>query len=326
MEPTAEQRALALLYDRGEGFFAQDELAGAVGVSPVRLDDLLRALELKGHAFETDPAHGVRLVRPTVPDAHLIERGLPARRVGRHAICFREVDSTNDVARDCARQAGADGLVVLAEHQRRGRGRHGRKWLSAPSANVLMSVLLIDGREGFCREALTIAAGLAVAEGVENACSLACSLKWPNDVLLEGAKVAGVLVEVSHGGEREATVVGIGINCAACPADEEMDAPATHLERHLGHPVERVELVRAVLSRLDAWVCDIAAGRLDALHEQWLGRCGMVNHRVEVISAGKRHVGLLLDVSPLEGLHLACDDGWRVHLPAESSTIVSWRE
>lgn len=319
-----ENRVLELLYDRGEIFFSLEALAAAAGIDRAGVDEAIKVLRRRGHGFEFSPAHGVRLIRPLGLDAHLLERGLGTRRVGRHVICFDQVDSTNDVAADSARQDGADGLAVLAEHQRRGRGRRGRQWLDQPGADILLSVLLVDAAAPDVpgHEALTIAAGLAVAEGVEIACGLKTQLEWPNDVLLDGEKLAGVLVELRRGGGGRFFVIGAGINVNAAPPAAQIDSPVTCLADHLGHPVERIELIRAVLRRLDRWVGRISAGRLGRLHSAWLSRCGMINQRIAVLCKGIRHVGRVLDVSPLEGLVLSCDDGRRVHLPAECSTVL----
>jgi len=320
-----ENRLLELLYDRGEMFFPLESLAAAAGLDRAGADEAIEALRRRGHGFEFSPAHGVRLIRPLSLDAHLLERGLGTRRVGRHVICFDQVDSTNDVAADSARQDGADGLVVLAEHQRRGRGRRGRQWLDQPGADILLSVLLVDAarpEEAPGHEALTIAAGLAVAEGVEAACGLTAQLEWPNDVLLDGEKLAGVLVELRRQSGRRFFVVGAGVNVNAAPPGVQIGSAATCLADHLGHPVERIELVRAVLRRLDRWVGRISTGKLERLHSAWLSRCGMINQRIAVLCRGRRHVGRVLDVSPLEGLVLSCDDGRQVHLPAENSTVL----
>lgn len=322
-------RVLERLYDRGEGYFALNELAGAAGLDRAGLNRVLDELARGGYGLELSPAQGVRLLRPVRPHAHLIERGLGTRRVGRSVICFGEVGSTNDVAWDSAQQADADGLVVLAESQRSGRGRQGRRWLSPAGENVLMSVVLIDAGGRLAHEALTVASGLAVAEGIEQAAGVRCELKWPNDVLLDGAKAAGVLVETclpagrrADQAGRRSCVVGIGINANAAPGPDEVDARATCLADRLGHKIERIELVRAVLRRLDDWVHRISRGQWDELHERWLARCGMINQRVRVRCGRECHAGRALDISPLEGLVLCCDDGRRVHLPAESSTVL----
>jgi BirA family biotin operon repressor/biotin-[acetyl-CoA-carboxylase] ligase len=319
----AAKRVLEVLYDRAERFVPLDELASSAGAGPEEVAAAVAELRRLGQRIEQLPPHGVRLPRPVRLDARLIERRLGTRRVGRSVLCFDEVDSTNDVAMDSARSARSDGLVVLAECQRKGRGRMGRRWHSPAGANILMSVVLLDDAGSLSHEALTVATGLAAAQGVEDSCSLACDLRWPNDVLLNGAKAAGVLVEVRTGEGRRCVVLGVGINANAAPPAEQVETPATCLADHLGHPVERVEVVRSVLRRLDGWVARIAEGRLGELREAWLSFCGMLHERVAAVSEGRRYVGTVLDVSPLEGLTLGLDDETRVHLPAVSTTIQS---
>ena len=314
---------LGLLYDRKDGFYSLSELAGAAGVSADRLNEVIEHLTGRGFELEHHPAHGLRLVQPMPLDARLIERGLGARRIGRHAIVFGEVDCTNDIAADSARQEDADGLVVLAEHQRHGRGRLGRVWLSPPGENILMSVLLVEQTHQLPHHALTVATGLAVAEGIDQACGgLTCALRWPNDVLLAEEKTAGVLVELRRTAAEGSVVLGVGVNVNAAPPPGSVGRPATCLREHVGHPVDRIEVVRAILQRLDAWADRLAGGALDVLHDAWVARCGMINQRVTVLFAGRPHVGRVLDVSPLEGLILVRDDGRREHLPAEGASLV----
>ncbi len=287
------------------------------------LEGALTALEERGHRFERSSVRGLRLAHPMHLDSHLIGRDLGTHRVGRSVVCFDEVGSTNDVGLEAASGKKADGLVVLSEFQRNGRGRTGRKWISPAGQNILLSVLLVEGKgAGIPHRGLTIAGGVAVAEAVEEVCSLRCGLKFPNDVLVGSAKLAGILIELRRVGTRHCAVIGIGVNVNACPPPEQVDFPATSLSEHLGHPVERTELVRAILRRLDGWVMEISKGHTDALHESWISRCGMINQRVVVLCDGTRFEGRVLDVSPREGLVLCRDDGSRVHLPPETSTIV----
>jgi BirA family biotin operon repressor/biotin-[acetyl-CoA-carboxylase] ligase len=316
-------KVLGLLYDRAGGFFPLDELASAAGSDRAGVDAAIEQLRGRGHEFEIAPAHGIRLVRPVRLDAHLIERDLGVERVGRSVICFDELDSTNDAALGSAGQEGADGLVVTAELQRRGRGRQGRRWLSEAGKNVLLSAVLLDSAGALPHEALTIAAGLAVAEGIEAACGLECQLKWPNDVLLEGAKVAGVLVERQTADPQACMVTGIGVNANAAPPADKVDQPATCLAESLGHEVERVDLVRALLRRLDRWVQILTGGGVEDLHSAWMSRCGMVNQRIRVVCGGQPSEGRVLDVRPLDGLILCLDDGRRIHLPAASTTVAA---
>jgi BirA family biotin operon repressor/biotin-[acetyl-CoA-carboxylase] ligase len=306
-------------------------------------------------------------------DPYLIERDLGTRRVGRNVICFDQVDSTNDVAFASAPQTGSDGLAIFAESQRKGRGRLGRQWISPPRANMLMSVLLTENRDAplfpagekgdrhplgepvpFFHEPLTIAAGLAVAQAIEQSLGVTCGLKWPNDVLIDGQKVAGILVEVRKRGRGKPgalvaqafepvpaqmprapavraqpgkavlpdIVIGIGINVHASPPGSRVDLPATDLAEHTGGAIDRIELARAVLKRLDHWIDLVARGKLLALHKQWMARCDMINQRITVGHAGGTHTGRVLDIDPLRGLVLCDDHGRSIHLPAQTATIL----
>jgi BirA family biotin operon repressor/biotin-[acetyl-CoA-carboxylase] ligase len=322
-------RILERLYDRQGRCVPLDELAAAGGanVNRGRMERALEEVRARGHVLERSPLGGVRLVRPTVLDAHLIERDLPVRRIGRHVICFAAVGSTNNVAFDSARSAGARPLVVTAEFQRAGRGRLGRRWLSRPGEAILASVLLGyarrgPGRGGLAPEGLTIAAGLAVAEGIEQATGVRAMLEWPNDVVFEGAKLAGVMVEVREVPAGGRLVVGFGINVAGAPAPGEVARAVTCLTEAAGTAPERIEVLRAVLVALDGRVADVRARRIAALHDAWARRCAMLNRRVTVASAGRRVTGRVLDVSPREGLFLLTDAGERLHLAAATSTVV----
>ena len=322
MTKTLVNRVFELLYDRGEHFFLVDDLASAAGAGRREVAGALQELQRGGQRIETQPAYGVRLLRPVKLTAALIERDLGTRRVGRSVICFDCVGSTNDVAMDSARQGDADGLVVVAEFQHNGRGRRGRQWISPPGTNILLSTLLLEPAREPRFDAATIAAGLAVAEGIADACGLQAELKWPNDVLLDNEKVAGVLVETRRAEPKSALVVGVGINVNASPDPDQVDRPATDLARHLGHPVERTEVLRAVLRKLDTRLAATDGPELDELHGAWLRRCTMMNQRITVRCDGACYAGRVVDVGPLDGLTLCCDDGCRVRLPAERTTIV----
>jgi BirA family biotin operon repressor/biotin-[acetyl-CoA-carboxylase] ligase len=310
---------LAALYDAG-GDFADPAVAVEPSASAEALSAAVNELRARGHAIQQGPAGALRLAPPAKLDAFLLERDLPVRRVGRCAICFDEVDSTSDVAAASLRQGGCDGLVVTAEFQNAGRGRLGRRWISPPGANLLMSVVL-DERDAPlpAHDALTLAAGLAVAEGVDEITDVGCSLKWPNDVEIDAAKLAGVLVELHN--TPPGAIVGIGVNVLASPPAETVDRPAIGLAEAAGHAVDRVALARAILVRLDHWIATTTPTG-EKLHAAWLARSAMTNRRVTVTSAGREYTGRVLDVQPAEGLVLRCDDGVTVHLPAARASVL----
>ncbi len=312
------RHVLEVLYDLGDAWISLYRLGQSSRLGPERLAQAIEEIETRGQHIEKSP-HGLRLTRPVALDAHLIERRLKVERVGRNVICFNEVASTNDVAFDAARQQGdADGLAVFAEKQRKGRGRLGREWSSPPRANVLMSMLLVD--EELPHEPLTIAAGLACAEAIESMFNVHPKLKWPNDVLIDGDKVAGVIVETRRIARRRCIVVGIGINVNAKP-ETPTDSRVTCLADHAHTPIERTELCAALLARLDHWVTKIKYHQADDLHKAWLERCDMINTRISVVCKGRSYVGRVLDIDPMRGLCLCLDSGVNIRLEAAYSSI-----
>jgi BirA family biotin operon repressor/biotin-[acetyl-CoA-carboxylase] ligase len=202
---------------------------------------------------------------------------------------LREVDSTNTYVRDRARHGAAAGLVAVADHQTAGRGRLDRRWESPPGANLLASVLLrpdLDGRDlHLCAGAVALAGADACREvaGVEPV------LKWPNDLLFEGAKLAGVLAEAEFAGSQlTAVVVGIGIN-VAWPGPPE--AGGTCLDDH-APPVDRLVLFDHLLAALEprCALLEASAGRR-AVADEVRRRCGTLGQQVRVTLAGEEITG-----------------------------------
>lgn len=162
------------------------------------------------------------------------------------------VESTNDLAREAARRGWPDRSVFVADYQTKGRGRHGRTWLCPPRAGLLMSVLL--RRRDAPASSYTMLAAVALCEAVERLLALDPAIKWPNDVVVDGQKVAGVLAEASDDGRERTVVVGVGVNVNLEP-DELADLPnATSLSIEAGVPVHRGELLALMVERLDSWL------------------------------------------------------------------------
>ncbi len=322
MNSDATDRLLAAWKEAGYGVLGREELARAASDCSLPVDRLIEGLAQRGYRFRKTPEGDAEPVRPAPLEAARIEEGLDACRIGQCVICFEQVESTNTVAWGSARQGNTDGLVITAESQRAGRGRLGRNWASPPGVNLLFSVVLSDAQDRLAQEALTISTGLAVAEGIEQATGVECGLKWPNDVLIEGAKVAGILVETGRVARRRWCVIGIGINVGWAPEAESVRRLATCLFSHAPGRCDRTEILQAVLSRLDLWVKRVEARALDLLRKTWLSRCGMLHRRLRLRAGNRDYEGIVLDIHPLEGLVLAPDQGPRVLIPSSSATLL----
>lgn len=259
-------------------------------------------------------------------DGREILAGLNTLRVGRSVLCFEEVSSTNDVAWDAARQGNTDGLVILAESQRSGRGRHGRNWIDSPGQSILLSVLLMDSKVCLDPGSVTIAAGLAVAQGIESAAGFRCELKWPNDVMNSQGKLAGVLIERRRIENINGMVIGAGINFSVAPEDSSVESPATAITAHATRDIDRGDVIREVLRKLDYWITLLTGGETQQLHDEWMSHCNMIGQRISVSTFGQVYTGRVLDVDPLGALMMVNDHGAHLHIPASSATIVKNNE
>lgn len=186
--------------------------------------------------------------------AQAIEASLHGR-LGRPVRWFDAIGSTNDAAWGWARGGAPEGSLVVADHQTRGRGRWDRAWIDQPGSSLMFSLILRPPPDGEAVSLLTTAAGLACAEAVEAVSGLPTGVKWPNDITVDGKKLAGLLVESATRGERvEIAVVGCGVNMHL-PADmpAEIAGNATSLSAALdrrddGRPVDRAGLLAAILA------------------------------------------------------------------------------
>jgi BirA family transcriptional regulator, biotin operon repressor / biotin---[acetyl-CoA-carboxylase] ligase len=206
---------------------------------------------------------------------------------------LEESPSTNAVVAQRARDGAGEGLVVVADHQSAGRGRLDRTWITPPRSALTFSVLVRPDAVPVARWPwLPLLAGVAVVDGVRRATGQRAVLKWPNDVLLEQAKVAGILVERVEGPAGAAAVVGIGLNVSTTAAELPV-ASATSLQLAGAGPVDRVELLGHLLTTLGEWYDTWRAARGDAatgLRAAYLDRCDTVGRRVRVQLPGGREV------------------------------------
>ncbi len=212
-----------------------------------------------------------------------------------------------DVARELAAAGGPEGLVVRAEEQTAGRGRHGRRWVAPPGTSLLFTVLLRPPVE--VAEWLPMAAAVGVARAVERLTGLKPAVKWPNDLVIGGRKFAGILVETEFfGGELAWALLGIGLNVNWDPAEvPELAGQATSLARELGRLVDREALFREVLRELDRAYRRLRAGWSPLL--AWRRRLITVGREVEVVAGGEKLRGLAVGVDRSGRLQLRTDAG-----------------
>ncbi len=231
---------------------------------------------------------------------------------GRHVVYCPAVDSTNDEAKRMAEAGAPEGTLVVADYQEAGRGRLGRRWWSPPGSSLLLSLVF---RPTFLAphqaQRLTMICSLAVCDAVTDVTGLAAAIKWPNDVLIGGRKVGGLLAELGIAGSQlDHVVVGMGINVNLNFEDGDVPVlavPATSLKAALGQEVSRLGVLAALLRRVEARYERLRAGALP--HDEWQSRLVTLGQPVQVTMPDRVLVGLVTGVDADGALLVQRADG-----------------
>jgi BirA family biotin operon repressor/biotin-[acetyl-CoA-carboxylase] ligase len=210
----------------------------------------------------------------------------------REIVRVDSVGSTQALAFDLAERGAADGTVVVAETQTAGRGRRGRTWVDEPGASLLMSIVVRPGLAARDLPKLSLAAAVAVGEALRALTGLDARLKWPNDVLTHGRKIAGILLESRIGAE-PLVVAGIGINLRQRSFPPEVAGSATSVALESGRDVDPETLLGAVLEAFDRWRTRLEGEGFAPLRERWLALADTIGRTVSV--AGLEGVAVDLD-------------------------------
>lgn len=267
-------------------------------------------------------------VEPGMLQIDRIRHTLRTRRIGRRIEYFSSCPSTNDEAWARIEAGDVDGLVVLAEHQSAGRGRFGRTWESPRGASLLCSVALIEESRERSGGELALIAVVAAHSAITSCTDVVPTIKWPNDLLVGGRKLGGILIEsrVLHG-DVPAYVVGMGLNCLQHEGHLSSDLcqSATSLELESHQAINRTALAASLLSQLDRWLANPRSWSYTDLRSEWLARAEPVGTRVQLEQAGRIFSGSIIDVDPTAALVVRLDEGGVRAFNAANTTIVHQR-
>jgi BirA family biotin operon repressor/biotin-[acetyl-CoA-carboxylase] ligase len=241
------------------------------------------------------------------------------RYVGRSLLYLTRTASTQHVARAEAECDAPEGSAVLAEEQTGGRGRLGRSWVSPAGKNLYLTLVMRPPARHL--RALSIVAPLAIAEALEGTAGLTCRIKWPNDVLVRGRKIAGMLIETDLAGEAvKYALVGMGVNVNFdVEATPEIADTATSVRQELGHDSPREEVLAALLNAFEARYRDAQEG--DTTFRAWQSRLETLGQRVRATLGERVEEGVAEDVDALGSLLIRRDDGSLVTVEAGDVTL-----
>ncbi len=307
-----------------DGYLSGQELCDALGISRTAVWKYVNKLKEEGYRIEAVPNKGYHLLH--VPDVFTeseIKSRLSTQWAGREVVCYSLVDSTNNAAKIAAEQGGVHGTLFLAEQQSSGKGRRGRNWVSPPGTGIWMTILLRPQLEPSCASMLTLVAALSVSRAIEEVNGLKAQIKWPNDVVVNGKKVCGILTEMSAEMEWiHYVVIGLGINVNVEEFPKELEATATSLWIEGKREVERVPIICTFLSYFETdYENFIREQNLSRFLEEYNKRLVNCGREVRVLEPKGEYTGVARGIDPLGALIVEREKGEMVRITSGEVSV-----
>jgi BirA family biotin operon repressor/biotin-[acetyl-CoA-carboxylase] ligase len=310
---------LRILRENKPGNVSGEELSKILGVTRTAIWKHIRQLTSDGYVINASSRNGYSYVSaPGGLNSFEIKYGLDTSVIGKDVIYLDSVDSTNDHAKKLADEGADDGTVVIAGRQTKGRGRLGRSWESEEGCGIYLSVILKPDAQPRNMQLITVAAAAAAVSAIERSTGLKTLIKWPNDIVIDGRKVCGILTEMNTELDRvNYIILGIGINYSHAPENfsSELSDKAVSLltcasERGLALPENgRLMLVRDLLEELDKIYIEVAEGRGGQILHSWKKNTATLGKEVRVVYRGTQYEGTAIDITGDAGLVVRLQDG-----------------
>lgn len=292
-----------------DGYISGEELGHRLGISRQGLWKHIQELKESGYEIEAVPHLGYHLI--SSPDrlfAQEISRHLGTRFIGKKIYYFDEVSSTMDVAMQLALKGAVEGTVVLSELQTKGRGRFGRNWFSPRYKGIYFSLILKPAISPNQAAVLTLLSAVSICQAIRQITGVEAQIKWPNDILIQQKKVAGILTEIqAEMDEIHCVIVGVGINVNN--EKKSLISQATSLKEHIGGVVNRVELLQAIFNALEKNYLHFQEKGSRFIIQQWREYSVTLGRRVKIYSHREHVEGEAIDIDADGALLLRNDAG-----------------
>ncbi|MCD6526080.1 MAG: biotin--[acetyl-CoA-carboxylase] ligase [Desulfuromonas sp.] len=323
-ETSLREQILALFLGAGDVFLSGEDISQRLGVSRAAIWKHISQLRELGYTIEAVPSRGYHLL--SQPDLLLpaaVQAGLDTRCIGQRVEYFTETDSTNVRAQELAEHGALEGTVVIADSQSAGRGRMGRRWSSPAGVNLYTSIVLRPRMLPTQAAQLTFLSAVAVARTIEQVTGVKVTVKWPNDILLDGRKIAGLLNELSaemEGVHHVVLGIGVNLNMTADQFPDDLRYPATSLLLHTGQPVCRLEFAQQLLRQLDELYQLFLRQGFVPIRLAWEALFELLGRTVEVDCGGQIFVGDVAGLAEDGALLLDLQGGGRQEIYAGDVT------
>ena len=309
----SREKILRLFRARNSDYLSGEELSQELGISRTAIWKHIQALRALGYRIDAATSRGYRLL--SVPQeliADEIRSRLSTRVIGREIICHEQLASTNLTAMELGEAGAIEGLVIIAEQQTAGKGRLGRRWESPASVNLYLSVLLRPAMPPWEVPRLTFLSAVAAARALQDVTGLKVEVKWPNDLLVNGRKIAGLLNEMSAESDAVHHVVlgiGLNINMTAEQFPPDLRYPATSVRLEKGSSTSRLDVVVALLEHFDRLYAEFQSCGMKPIRQAWQELFAMLGNRVRVELGAASLTGVVAGIDEEGALLLQLPDG-----------------
>ena len=314
---TTKKNLLLYLKGRKGEWVSGEQLSNKLEISRTAVWKHIHKLRDKGYVIESSTKKGYRLQE--VSDfllADEIREGLNTQIFAQRDILhYEETDSTNIRAKDLADRGAPEGTLVVAEKQTRGKGRRGRTWFSPAGGGIYASLILRPVISPGEAPRITLMTAVAVAEALLALIPLVFKIKWPNDILVNGKKIAGILTEISTEMDSvDYIVVGLGLNVNTPKKSftQDIREKATSILAETGKPFSRTKLVQAYLQRYEVYYEMFQKGEFEPILDRWKELADIIGQLITVDMAGKMYSGKVMDVDN-DGVLILRDDQGDLH-------------
>ncbi|MGY4690081.1 biotin--[acetyl-CoA-carboxylase] ligase [Salibacterium sp. K-3] len=285
-------KLLQVLEDTADTYVSGQQISRQLGISRTAVWKHMEELRKNGYEIEAVPRKGYRLTHtPDIASADEIKARLDTKSFGNRMVYKEEVSSTQETAHELARKNEPEGTVIAADKQVKGKGRLDRPWHSPSGTGLWFSIILRPDIIPQCAPQLTLVAAVAVTEGLRRASGIEAQIKWPNDILINERKTAGILTEMQSDPDRvQAVIIGIGLNINQekhdFPDDLQQIATSLALENE-GVPFNRAAIIAAVLESLEHWYTLYLEQGFKEVRRRWEELAVTIGKHVQAVTASK---------------------------------------
>lgn len=316
MQSKLRKQLLDAFSEADGDFLSGQHLADVLGCSRTAIWKHIEDLRKDGFEVEAVRRKGYRIVQtPDTVTADDIRLGLQTKVLGQHIHYEETVDSTQTVAKKLANDFAEEGTIVVAESQSTGKGRLGRKWESPKNTGVWMSVILRPKIPITKAPQLTLITAVAVVQAIKEATGITANIKWPNDVLVKGKKIAGILTELQAEADQiSSIIIGVGINVNQENKDfpEELHPIATSIALESNQQLKRVELIRIFLAQLEKLYFLYLDEGFQPIKRMWESYANSIGKRITARTLTGEITGKALGITD-DGVLQLLDDTDEIH-------------